>query len=108
MLAVGNLGSIENIAAMVPGMGNILKTPRSADKAREAMKTSLAVIDSMTCKERRNHKIINGSRRKRIAAGSGTTVAEVNRTIKNFVRMQSVMKKGGKMGKLAGKMRGFM
>lgn len=108
MLAVGNMGSIENIAAMVPGMGNILKTPRSADKAREAMKTTLAVIDSMTFRERRNHKIINGSRRRRIAAGSGTTVAEVNRTIKNFVRMQSVMKKGGKLGKLAGKMRGFM
>ncbi len=109
--AVGKMGSVESVAAMVPGMGGLLKTPEAADKARETIKVSLAVIDSMTPRERRNHKIINGSRRKRIAAGSGTTVAEVNRTIKNFVRMQSMMKKGGKggmMGKLASKMSGFM
>lgn len=107
MRAVGRMGSIENVMEMAPGMGGLLKSPQSADRARETMKVSLAVIDSMTPKERRDHRIVSGSRRRRIAAGSGTTVAEVNRTIKNFVRMQSVMKKGGGMGKLAGKMSGF-
>ncbi len=108
MRAVGRMGPVESVAEMVPGMGGLLKKPGSADKARETMKVSIAVIDSMTPGERGNHRIINGSRRKRIATGSGTTVAEVNRTIKNFIRMQSVMKKGGKMGKLARRMSGLM
>ncbi len=110
MLAMGKIGSVESIAGMLPALGGALKNPQSADKARAVMKMSLAVIDSMTPKERRNHKIINTSRRKRIAAGSGTTVAEVNRTIKNFVKMQSMMKKGGsgKMGRLARGMSGIL
>ncbi len=111
MLAIGKMGSLESISAMVPGAGAALKNQQNTDKARDNMRVSIAVVNSMTPKERGNHRIINGSRKKRIAAGSGTTVAEVNRTIKNFIKMQSMMKKGagaGKMGKLAGKMRGLV
>ncbi|QMU55702.1 MAG: signal recognition particle protein [Candidatus Mycalebacterium zealandia] len=109
MLAVGKMGPLESIGAMIPGSGSLLKNPEATDKARVAMKTTVAIVDSMTPKERRNHRILNGSRRKRIATGSGTTVAEVNRAIKNFIKMQSMMKKGGKgkMGKLAGLPRGL-
>ena len=85
------------MAAMVPGAGALAGKSGAADKARRAMKTGAAIVDSMTPRERRDHRIINSSRRKRIARGSGTTVAEVDRTIKNFIKMRSVMKKGGGM-----------
>ena len=57
-----------------------------------------AIIQSMTKKERRNHKILNGSRRSRIATGSGTSVTEVNRLIKQFEQSQKMMQKMSKMG----------
>jgi signal recognition particle subunit SRP54 len=57
-----------------------------------------AIIDSMTLKERRNHNIINASRRKRIAKGSGTTVQEVNQLLKNYVQVQKMIKKLNKGG----------
>ncbi len=104
--AVGKMGSIESVAAMVPGAAGLLKNQQATDKARAAMKKGIAIVDSMTPRERRDHRIINGSRRKRIAKGSGTTVAEVNRTIKQFIKMQSLMKKGAG-GALAGKIPGL-
>jgi signal recognition particle subunit SRP54 len=61
-----------------------------------------AIISSMTPDERRNQHIINGSRRKRIAKGSGTSVAEVNRLLKQFVQMQKMLKSLGGMAGLAG------
>jgi len=64
-----------------------------------------AIILSMTPAERRNPKVLNGSRRRRIAAGSGTSVPEVNRVLKQFKQMSTMMKKAGKMGK-KGLMRG--
>ncbi|MFQ5788115.1 MAG: signal recognition particle protein, partial [Thermodesulfobacteriota bacterium] len=64
----------------------------------------LAIINSMTPKERINHTILNGSRRKRIARGSGTRVEDVNRMIKNYMQMRNMMKNMGRMGKLAKKL----
>jgi signal recognition particle subunit SRP54 len=61
-----------------------------------------AIVNSMTPAERRNQHIINGSRRKRIAKGSGTTVEEVNRLLKQFVQMQKMLKSLGGMAGLAG------
>jgi signal recognition particle subunit SRP54 len=65
-----------------------------------------AIIGSMTAKERRNHQIINGSRRKRIARGSGTTVEEVNRLLKQFVQMRKMLKAMGGMAGLGGRGKG--
>jgi len=66
------------------------------------MKRATAIIDSMTTQERREPSVINGSRRKRIARGSGTSVEEVNRLLKQFVQMQKMLKQLGGMAGLAG------
>ena len=68
---------------------------------------TIAIINSMTKKERKDHTIINGSRRKRIASGSGTSVPEVNRMMKNYAQMRKMMKNMGKMGKLAQRLMKF-
>ena len=76
------------------------------DKIKEAgmndgvIRQQLAVVRSMTRKERRDYRLLNASRKRRIAAGSGTTVADVNRLIKQFQQMQQMMKQMGKMGKI--------
>ena len=64
-----------------------------------------AMINSMTPKERRNHQLINGSRRKRIAKGSGTSVEEVNRLLKQFIQMKKMLKAMGGMAGIVGKKR---
>ena len=64
------------------------------------MKHMEALIDSMTPKERRNPDVIKGSRKKRIAAGSGTSVQDVNRVLKQYRQMSTMMKKAGKMGNM--------
>jgi len=94
---IRNMGPIENILGMIPGF-NKLKGVKVDE--REFVKVE-AVINSMTPRERRNHNLLNGSRRKRIAMGSGTTVADVNRVIKQYVEMKKMLKmfKKGK-GKL--------
>jgi len=66
-----------------------------------------AIINSMTPQERRNHQVINGQRRKRIARGSGTSVEEVNRLLKQFVQMQKMLKQLGGMAGLGGKRGGM-
>lgn len=83
-----SMGPIENLLSMVPGIGRIKNI--SIDE-REFVKVE-AIINSMTREERRNHNIINGSRRRRIAAGSGVTVADVNRVIKQYVEMKKMLK----------------
>ncbi|HEX9830473.1 MAG TPA: signal recognition particle protein, partial [Thermodesulfobacteriota bacterium] len=108
MLAMRKLGSIESMSEMIPGMKDIAKNPKAIDMAEKEMRRTIAVIDSMTKKERKNHTILNGGRRKRIAKGSGTRVEDVNRVIKNYIQMRDMMKNMGKMGKLAKKMMRFM
>ncbi len=95
---IKKLGSIGGIMKMIPGMGKLKdKIGDEAIDEKELIRTE-AIINSMTDKERHDHRLINGSRRKRIAKGSGTTVQDVNRLLKNFLEMKKMMKKFNKMG----------
>jgi signal recognition particle subunit SRP54 len=103
---IKKMGSLEQILSMVPGI-NKLKQLKDAPKPdeRELVKTE-AIIRSMTIKERRNHKIINTSRRQRIADGSGTSVTDVNRVLKSYSAMLKMMEKmRGKPGAFTGEKR---
>ncbi|MBU1234817.1 MAG: signal recognition particle protein [Proteobacteria bacterium] len=103
---IKKMGSLEQILDMIPGI-NKLKQLKNAPKPdeKELAKTE-AIIRSMTRKERQNHTIINGSRRQRIATGSGTSVSDVNRVIKSYAAMLKMMKKmRGKPGLVTGKKR---
>ena len=94
---IKKMGNIKDLASMIPGVGKALK---DVDIDDDAFKGVEAIIYSMTPKERENPDIINGSRRKRIADGSGTTVQEVNRLLKQFEESKKMMKMlsgGGKM-----------
>jgi signal recognition particle subunit SRP54 len=84
------LGSLEQIMGMLPGMGQLKQLKKLKPNEKELVKIE-AIISSMTREERRNYKIINGSRRKRIARGSGTKVQDVNRLLKNFVQTKKMM-----------------
>jgi len=92
------MGDLKGLMGMIPGMGKMKKQLASADVDEKKIAHQEAIIRSMTVRERRNPKLINGSRRKRIAAGSGTTVPEVNRLLKQFTMMSKMMKKMGKTG----------
>jgi len=89
------MGSMGSIAKMIPGMNNV----QVGDKEEKALARHEAIILSMTKEERRLPRIIVGSRRKRIADGSGVQIRDVNQLIKQFSQMQKMMKKmrGGKM-----------
>ncbi len=93
-----NMGSLENILSMIPGFNKI----KNLDIDEKEFIKVEAIINSMTKKERRDHNILNGSRRRRIAMGSGTTVADVNRVIKQYVELKKMLKmfKGKKTIKL--------
>jgi signal recognition particle subunit SRP54 len=95
---IRDMGPLESILGMIPGM-NKVKTMQVDE--REFVKIE-AIISSMAGKERSNHNILNGSRRKRIAMGSGTTVADVNRVVKQYVELKKMLKmfKGKKNIKL--------
>ncbi|MDE6396514.1 MAG: signal recognition particle protein [Muribaculaceae bacterium] len=86
---IKKMGNIKDLASMIPGVGKAIK---DVDINNDAFKGIEAIIDSMTPKERENPDIINPSRRKRIAAGSGTSLQEVNRLIKQFDEMRKMMK----------------
>ena len=87
------MGPIESLLEMMPGLANQVS---EQDIDTGSLKTQEAIIRSMTKKERANHLIIGPSRRKRIARGSGTSVAEVNRLIKQFEKTRLMMKKMAK------------
>jgi signal recognition particle subunit SRP54 len=91
------LGPMEKIMGMLPGMGKMTAQVDPKEMERE-LKRKEAILNSMTAAERRNVKILNGSRRLRIANGSGTQVAEVNRLLKEFEQMQKMMQRLGKFG----------
>jgi signal recognition particle subunit SRP54 len=95
LLYIRKMGSIEEIIGMIPGLGRMMKRGKVKADEGELVKVE-AIINSMTAEERRNHKIINGSRRRRIARGSGTRVEDVNRLLKNFVQTKSMLKKFGR------------
>jgi signal recognition particle subunit SRP54 len=88
---VSRLGSLDQILGMLPG-GQKLKGAMEGQMPEQEMKRVTAMINSMTLRERRDHTLINGSRKKRIARGSGTNVQEVNRLIKQFLSARKIAK----------------
>jgi signal recognition particle subunit SRP54 len=94
---IRKMGSVEELLAMLPGMGKLKQMKQLSVDDKELVRIT-AIIDSMTVEERRNHNILNASRRKRIAGGSGTTVQEVNQLLKNYVQVQKMIKKINKGG----------
>lgn len=94
---IKQMGSIETILNMIPGIGGLKGLKGIQIQEQELVKIE-AIINSMTPKERRNHGLLNGSRRLRIAKGSGTTVQDVNRLLKQYTQMLKVMKKLTKGG----------
>jgi signal recognition particle subunit SRP54 len=99
------LGPLENIVKMLPG-GAEVAAKQDLSKEEKKFRRMEAMICAMTLKERRNPVILNASRRKRIAAGSGTTVTELNTMLNQFFQMQQMMKKMGKMQKMMARMGG--
>ena len=92
LIQLRKMGPLENLLEMIPGLPKKVNLKLDAN----ALKRAEAIINSMTPAERANYKIINGSRRKRIALGSGTSVSEVNRLINNFEQIMKMMKRFGK------------
>ena len=99
---IKKMGNVKDLIGMIPGMGSAIK---NLDIDNESFKPIEAIIQSMTKKERENPDIIDGSRKKRIANGSGTSILQVNNLIKQFDEMRKMMKKmntmqaAGKLGK---------
>ena len=102
------LGGLGGLMSMMPGIGKMKSQMANAGMDDRAIKRQKAIIDSMTRKERRNPKLMDGSRRKRIAAGSGTKVEDVNRLMKMHRQMADMMKQmGASAGKRGGPMAGL-
>jgi signal recognition particle subunit SRP54 len=95
---IRKMGSMEGLLGMLPGVGKMKKQIADANIDDKMIVHQEAIILSMTPKERRNPKLLNAKRRQRIAAGSGTSVQEVNRLLKQHKQMSAMMKKMGKMG----------
>ena len=102
---IGKMGSISGLLGMLPGVGKIKSQIENANLDQTVLKRQAAIIGSMTPKERRAPDIIKASRKKRIAAGSGTSVQEVNKLLKQFDEMSAMMKRMNKLGQ-KGMMRG--
>jgi len=99
---IRKMGPLEQILGMLPGMGALKEMQQAREQVDEKQFGRIeAIINSMTPKERQHHQIINGQRRKRIAKGSGTSVEEVNRLLKQFIQMKKMLKAMGGMAGLA-------
>jgi signal recognition particle subunit SRP54 len=96
---IKKMGPLEQVLGMIPGMGNLkqLNAQRAQVDDKQLSRVE-AIVNSMTARERRNHQLINGSRRKRIARGSGTSVEDVNRMLKQFIEMRKMLKTMSTMG----------
>ena len=104
MEKMGGLGSLVD---KLPGMGAGVSQAMQNPAHNRQMKRMVAIIDSMTRQERRKPEVINGSRKRRVAQGSGTQIQDVNRLLKQHKQMQKMMKKMGKKGGMANMMRGL-
>ncbi|MEN8236414.1 MAG: signal recognition particle protein [Pseudomonadota bacterium] len=93
------IGGLSGIMAMMPGIGQMKDKIAAGSVDDSMLKRQQAIISSMTKQERRHYKLLNASRRKRVAAGSGTSVQEVNRLMKQFMQMSKMVKKMGKLDK---------
>ncbi|NMJ39978.1 signal recognition particle protein [Roseomonas sp. JC162] len=102
---IGKMGSLQGILGMLPGVGKIKQQLNDANLDTSILKRQAAIISSMTPRERRAPDLIKASRKKRIAAGSGTSVQEVNKLLKQFDDMSAMMKRMNKLGQ-KGLMRG--
>jgi len=106
---IKKMGSMESILKMLPSVGPFAGLQQASKNVDEGQFTRLeAIINSMTKKERLNADIINGSRRKRIAAGSGTDVQDVNALLRQYAQMSKMFKQMGKGGMMKNMMRGGM
>ncbi|MEX0769506.1 MAG: signal recognition particle protein [Balneolaceae bacterium] len=101
---IKKMGNVSDLVGMIPGAGKALE---NADLDEDTFKPIEAIISSMTPEERRNPEILNGSRRRRIANGSGTSVREINQLMKQFDQMKKMMKSMSKMGKMGGALQGL-
>ena len=95
MRAVGRMGPLNQVLAMIPGLGSQASLQ---DVDGGVLTRMVAIIDSMTARERRSPAVMNGSRRRRVARGSGTSVQEVNRLLRQFTQMRKMLKKVGGAG----------
>ena len=93
---IRRMGPLEQIIGMIPGLGSMKQLAEQKPDEKQLGRVE-AMINSMTPAERRNYKVINGSRRRRIARGSGTSVEDVNRLLKQFVQMRKMLKTFGGM-----------
>jgi signal recognition particle subunit SRP54 len=98
MQMMKKMGGFESLLGMLPGMGQVMKQVKDMAPPDKELKKIEAIIRSMTKAERRDHRILNGNRRLRIANGSGTQVSEVNKFIKQFEQSQKMMSQLMKMG----------
>ncbi|MFO8048223.1 MAG: signal recognition particle protein [Desulfosudaceae bacterium] len=107
MVQIRKMGSLGDLLKMIPGMGKSKQLKNLEVDDRELVKIE-AIINSMTAEERRKHGIINGSRRKRIARGSGTRVQDVNKLLKNYTQVMKMVKKLNQGGGMRGLSRGML
>jgi signal recognition particle subunit SRP54 len=94
---IRKMGPLEQLVDMLPKVGPLQSLPKDAKVDEGKLKQVEAIINSMTIQERRDHNVIDGKRRKRIAAGSGTTVQDVNQVLKQYLQMRQMMKQYGAM-----------
>jgi len=102
-----NMGGLGNLVDKLPGMGAGVAQAMQNPAHTKQMKRMVAIIDSMTPLERRKPEVINGSRKRRVALGSGTQIQDINRLLKQHKQMQRMMKKMGSKGGMANMMRGM-
>ena len=95
---VSNMGGLSGLMGMLPGVGKMKKQMNEANVDEKMILHQQAIIQSMTPRERLNPKLIQASRKRRIAAGSGTSVQEINKLLKQLTTLNKMMKKMGKMG----------
>ena len=107
VMQMNSMGGVESLMGKLPGMGNLNLPQGAMGGMMGDMNKSVAIINSMTPQERQFPALIKGSRKKRIALGSGTQIQDVNKTLKQFTQMQKMMKKMGGKGKMAKMMRGM-
>lgn len=99
LLQLQKMGGLSSLLPMIPGMGKLKKLMSEKTVDESIVKRQVAIISSMTLKERHHPELIKASRKKRIASGSGTQVQDVNKLLKQFLEMSKMMKKFGKMDK---------
>ncbi len=96
---VRKMGGLSGVLGLLPGVGKVKNQMINAGLDERVLVRQEAIIGSMTNAERQNARLINGARKRRIASGSGTSVQEVNRLLKQYKQMSTMVKKVGKMGK---------